>query len=316
MGMLAASVLCSCSNEEEPAVDGVGKAISLSAGINDAVTRAVVSAANNEALDVTFARIDKPETTTKWNALNAVRTAGKDNTPINFTPAQTYSGASNTYMVGLYPQLKASVPTGNPATVSYTITGDQDVMATKIQEGSAASPFEAFTFNHLLTQLQFKCVGSTEAKTAWGSIKSIKVKQVPTKLDLTLDKEQLEAVPALSVNDAPATADLSVLSCPKAIVTPDDEEVAPGYLMLYPVAKMGGTVDDAITLEILTTYDGDGSSKMDSPREIKIDNIDGGVKAGYSHLITLTFSQTGEITFEAGIAEWLPGNGGSSTVKP
>lgn len=313
MSMLAASVLCSCSNEEEPAVAGSDKAINLSAGINDAVTRAVVSAANNEPLDVTFARLDNPETGTKWTALDAVRSAGKDNTPISFTLPQTYSGSNATYLVGLHPRVK-NIPTGNPATVSYVITGDQDVMATKIQEGKSAAPFEAFTFSHLLTQLQFKCVGSSEAKTAWGAIKSIKVKQMPTKLTLTLDKTNPEVVPALSLTDDTKT-DLSVFSCPKAILTAEDEEVAPGYLMLYPVKNLGSAADNAIVLEIETAKDGSGGS-TGATKEVVINNINGGVKAGYSHLITLTFSQSGEITVQAGIAEWLPGNGGGSTVKP
>ena len=53
-------------------------------------------------------------------------------------------------------------------------------MATGVQTGSLVDKFETFTFSHLLTQLQFKCVGSAGAISKWTAVASIKVKNVAT----------------------------------------------------------------------------------------------------------------------------------------
>jgi len=49
---------------------------------------------------------------------------------------------------------------------------------------------------------------------------------------------------------------------------------------------------------------------------VTVSNISEGVKAGYSHLITLTFTEDGKIAVETGIAEWQPGNNGSTIITP
>ena len=72
-----------------------------------------------------------------------------------------------------------------------------------------------------------------------------------------------------------------------------------------------GTAVSAISLEVKARYSG-----SEKTLTVPIDNITGGVKAGESHLITLNFTVDGEISIEAGIAEWKPGNGGSSDVIP
>ena len=80
--------------------------------------------------------------------------------------------------------------------------------------------------------------------------------------------------------------------------------------MLYPVAGMG-TSSSAISLEVKATYNGTVKTQT-----VAISNIDGGAKAGQSHLITLTFSEDGTIMAEAGIAAWQPGNGGGQVITP
>lgn len=119
----------------------------------------------------------------------------------------------------------------------------------------------------------------------------------------------------MTVGSPDGKKDLSVFSCPKSIVTAEETEPQIGYLMLYPEADLGAA-NKAITLEVMTQYNGDGTTVMVTPKTVTISNITGGVKAGQSHLITLTFSISGEITAETGIAEWIPGNGGGSIVKP
>lgn len=304
VGMLAVCGLCSCSNDEDPIDGGSAKSMEISAGIG-ATSRAVIDAGYSYDLAVSFGRFDNPGSNTTWNtAIDAVRAGGSGNTSVTFGTTQKYSVSNGeSLLIGFYPQASFS-STANPAKASYTITGDEDIMATELQTGSAINVFQPFTFQHLLTQLQFKCVGSSEALTKWSAITSITVKDVPTALELSIDKT---AGASLAVAANPENAGLPILNCPQAVVSTDPKV---GYLMLFPTEKMG-TAEAAISLVVKATYDG-----VEKELTVPINNIADGVKAGQSHMITLNFTVTGEITVEAGIAEWQPGNGGGSTIVP
>lgn len=305
MSMLAAAFLCSCSNEEEPAIAGQGETMQVSAGIGEA-TRAVIDAGYGSDLAVSFARLDNPVSNTEWTtpAINATRLGGGGNTSVTFATAQTYMASNGqSVLIGYYPQAALSGK-DNP-TVSYTITGDEDIMATEVQTGAANAKFTPFTFQHLLTQLQFKCSGSTEAVKKWTKVSSIVVKGVYNTLSMSLDKTNGAALTTTG-----STTDLNVIGCPEVVSAPDATDLKTGYLMLYPTTDMG-TESAAITLEVKATYNG-----TEKTLQVPISNISGGAQKGQSHLITLNFTIDGEITIEAGIAEWLPGNGGSSTITP
>lgn len=140
-------------------------------------------------LEVSFVRLDNPGTAgAAWTSIDAVRTGGAGNTALTFEPEQTYlAEEGESVLIGYYPRKEPSGTT-NPASVIYTITGDEDIMATGVQTGSLVDKFETFTFSHLLTQLQFKCVGSAGAISKWTAVASIKVKNVATGLKLSLDK--------------------------------------------------------------------------------------------------------------------------------
>lgn len=304
ISMLSASFICSCSNDEELVTNGSEDVIEVSAGIGEP-TRAVIEAGYGQNLDISFARMDDPTTNGSWVAINAVRVAGSNNTAISFANKQTYlDDNGQSALIGYYPQAVLTKNT-NPATIVYTITGDNDIMATEVQTGATNKHFTSFTFQHLLTQLQFKCTGSTDAIAKWTTISSIKVKNVATLLSLSLDNTDGASLTAGSTNQ-----ELLVMNCPTEVSLLTEIDPKIGYLMLYPEANMG-TITDAITLEVKATYDG-----TEKTLSVPINNIDGGVKAGESHLITLNFTVDGEINIEASIAEWQPGNNGSSDVVP
>lgn len=306
MSMLAAAFMSSCSNEEEPAMAGQSEVMQVSAGIGEA-TRAVIDAGYGSDLAVSFARLDNPVSNTDWTtpAIDATRLGGGGNTSVMFATTQTYMAANGqSVLIGYYPRAALS-GIKNP-TVSYTITGDEDIMATEVQTGAANSKFTPFTFQHLLTQLQFKCSGSAKAVEKWTKVSSITVKDVYNTLSMSLDK----ADGAVLTTTGSANTDLGVISCPEVVSAPDATDQQTGYLMLYPVADMG-TESAAINLEVKATYDNAEKTLL-----VPITNISGGAQKGQSHLITLNFTIDGEITIEAGIAEWQPGNGGSSTITP
>lgn len=307
MSLLGATILeGGCSNMEEPVTDGAAEAIEVNAGIAEA-TRAVIGGGYTNDLEVSFARLDNPGTAgAAWTSIDAVRTGGTGNTALTFEPEQTYLAEEReSVLIGYYPRKELSGTT-NPASVTYTITGDEDIMVTGVQTGSLVDKFETFTFSHLLTQLQFKCVGSAGAIGKWTAVASVKVKNVATELKLSLDKTNGAKLTATGMADQT----LTVKNCPSMISALDAETPPTGYLLLYPTANMG-TESLPVSLEVKGTYDGNAKTL-----NVTVSNIGEGVKAGYSHLITLTFTEDGKIAVESGIAPWQPGNGGSTIVTP
>lgn len=309
VSLLAALALSSCSNNEEEVIEPAATNMELSAGIGQS-TRAVIDANYGNDLEVAFVRMNNPASNTTWitPAIDATRAGGSGNTAITFATAQTYSSDNGiSALIGYYPRKTLENGTSNPISVKYEITGDEDIMATELQTGAANNQFAPFTFQHLLTQLQFKCAGSAEAANKWTAISSIKIKNVATGLTLSLDKTDGATLAATGT----ANQELSVVNCPATVSAPSaDAEPQIGYLMLYPATDMG-TETSAISLEVVATYNG-----VEKTLNVPINNISGGVQAGQSHLITLNFTIDGEITVEAGIAEWQPGNGGSSIITP
>ena len=267
----------------------------------------VIGGGYTNDLEVSFARLDNPGTAgAAWTSIDAVRAGGAGNTALTFEPEQTYlAEEGESVLIGYYPRKEPSGTT-NPASVIYTITGDEDIMATGVQTGSLVDKFEAFTFSHLLTQLQFKCVGSAGAISKWTAVASIKVKNVATGLKLSLDKTSGAKLTVTGTTDQT----LTVKNCPSTISALDAETPPTGYLLLYPTANMG-TESLPVSLEVKGTYDGSAKTL-----NVTVSNIGEGVKAGYSHLITLTFTEDGKIAVESGIAEWQPGNNGSTIVTP
>lgn len=307
--MLSATILTGCTSMEEPAAGGSADQIRINADIAGTTTRAVINGSYADDLDISFARMDNPSATgSAWNtpSIDAVRTGGTGNQAITFAPVQTYLISNEqSALIGYYPRKELN-GASNLASVSYTITGNEDIMATEIKTGSLNAPFTAFTFRHLLTQLQFKCVGSAQAATEWTAITSITVKDVATGLKLSLNKTGGATLTATGTADRT----LTVKNCPAAVSVIGTQNPQTGYLMLYPAEDMG-TTSVPIKLEIQAMYS--GASKI---LQVEVKNIDGGIQKGQSHLITLTFTEDGKIAAEAGIAEWQPGNGGSSVVIP
>lgn len=307
LASLLTAFLGGCSSVEESVINKKGEPIRLTAGIGE-TTRAVINAGYANSLDISFARIDNPGSNSVWNtpSIDAVRAGGTGSTSVTFSPEQNYlaENAQST-LIGYYPR-RALDGTSNPVTVSYTITGDEDIMATEKQTCALDNKFKAFTFQHLLTQLQFKCTGSAEAITKWTDITSLTVKNVPTALKLSLDKTDGATLTATGA----ANQSLTVKNCPTTVSPISESNPKTGYLMLFPTANMG-TDAVPVSLEVKATYD--GAVKTLS---VDVKNINGGVKPGESHLITLTFTEDGRVSAVAGIAEWKPGNNGSSVVTP
>lgn len=318
VGLLATMILSSCSNNEDPAnTPGGADEIKLNAGIG-VQTRAgegVISPGYEQDLKVAFARYDVANTTA-WAGLDlkAVRIGGSGATPIAFETTQAYDAVTptnRTTLIGYYPRPENApvAPTGtDPFNALYTIDGNTDIMATSPVAGSKNAPITTCTFNHHLAQLQFRCVGSSDAQTKWQNI-SVKVKGVPTDLQLKINKG---IDPALTVVTPSTTADLTVFGGSKEPQSPDEASPNTGYVMLYPVTDLG-TVTNALTVEITGEY-----NNVSKTKQVDITNIANGLEKGKSNLITLIFTVDGDISASAtaDIAPWYTGNAGSSVVTP
>lgn len=321
VGLMATMILSSCSkNEDSVGGDSTANEIKLNAGIGLS-TRAgegVISPDYENDLKVAFARLD--QNATAWTALNlkAVRIGGSGQTPIAFDATQSYDVLTPTNtmtLIGYYPRPEntPATPSGiTPFTVDYTIDGNTDIMATIPVSGSKNTPIPNCTFEHHLAQLQFRCVGSSEARTKWQNI-SIKVNQVPTALQLKINKS---AAPGLIVNTGGGVnGDLNVVGASKTPQSPDEAKPTTGYVMIYPTAGLGSGLPntDALTVEITGDY-----NNIETTKTVTITNIAGGVKKGISHLLTLIFTVDGDISASATaeIAPWKPGNAGSGVVTP
>ena len=271
---------------------------SISSTVNtrgDGVIDPNVSSFETKVLGLNFARINQDAATGEYpaygsTALDATRAAGASVTGITFdsgheqyyTPAGTNSSSK---MVGWYP--RATVTDG---VVNFTIDGSTDVMLSNEVEGSTATPFSAdakkFTFNHLLTQLQFKVYAvDDDAKDSWGNITSIKVMGQYTACSVTLPA-------SVSFPTTGTTSDLGVsgVTLPVTIGVGSANPAAAGYFMIAPVASTG-----TVTLEIVTSVGGTKTITIPVPAT--------GFLASNAYVITLSFSNLG-ITGSAGIGTW------------
>lgn len=152
MNVLAAALLGSCTDVEEPVTDRVAETIEASAGIAE-TTRAVITGGYATDLEVSFARMDNSDAASNWesSAINGKRAGGTGNQVITFDPVQKYLGDGESVLIGYHPRKALTGGGTQSASVAYTITGDEDIMATEVQTGSLASKFESFTFQHHLT---------------------------------------------------------------------------------------------------------------------------------------------------------------------
>jgi hypothetical protein len=276
---------------------------SVSSTVNtrgDGVIDPSVSGFETKVLGLNFARINQDAATGVYpsygsTALNATRAAGTGSKAIAFdagseqyyTPAGTNSSSK---MVGWYPRVSENGSVSFASgVVSFTIDGSTDVMLSNEVAGSTAALFSAdekkFTFNHLLTQLQFKVYAVDDAaKTSWGTITSVKVKSQYTACSVTLPA-------AISFPTTGTTSDLSVLSgATLEMGVGSANAVSVGYSMIAPVAAAG-----SVTLEIVTSAGETGTVVIPVPAT--------GFLASNAYVITLSFSNRG-ITGSAGIGAW------------
>lgn len=281
-------------------------------------TRAIVNA-THDVLSLSFARLDMDSGgnypaigyASVASALSATLAKNEDGKPsaVTFNPTAYYlvgqDGAKNkTKLVGWHP----AVSTGTATDVTYTngvveltIDGESDILLSDEAEGSKTQNFSSISFAHKLTQVKFRAYAvSDAAKTRWGKIKNIALKdQVPTckitlpstvawvgtPADLDLVKKEVATDKDI---DYDLELNVATIDGDGAITAKNDKEC--GYAMIRPIA-----VDAKLELTI----------EMADGREEDV-TIDwtGGYLEGKAYTLTLRFT-VAEIELEAQITDWV-----------
>lgn len=250
------------------------------AGVLGVETRAPINNGSSMAAQFVASATTNNYTTNAWTAISTFAASGSQ-TSFSFTPAQYYPvNGSTVYIKGYYP----AVPPVNNIVTYSTFDGTQDVMLSNQVSGTkAVSSALAFTFSHLLTQLQFNLV----AGTGYG---------VSTTVTSIIIRSQ-QTVKTLNVNDGSMTyntADLT-LAGPFAISTSGSVAAA------YPMVASGVSI-------VLSVTTSDGVTYPDAP--VTLTTV-----AGKAHIITLTFTPKAIITTAAVTAWDTTGTGGSSSLS-
>lgn len=334
VGFLAAALVaavgmtgCSDSGSSEPiGPDSELVEINLNGNISYALTsnvaslpesRAVINATHDD-LSLSFARLDMdadgnyPATgyASVSAALSATLAKNEDGKPsaVTFNPTEYYlvgkdAAKGKTKLVGWHPAVSTdasgSVTYAN-GVVTLSIDGESDIMLSGELEGSKTVNFGSATFEHKLTQVKLLAYAvSDAAKTRWGKIKNITLKdQVPTckitlpstvawdgtPADLALVKKEAATDKAIAYDFELGVATIDE----NGSITAKNEKEC-GYAMFKPI-----DAGAKLSLEI---------EMADGRKEDLTVDWDKGYEAGKSYAITLRFT-VAEVEFEAQITDW------------
>ncbi len=161
--------------------------ILLNAGIGegsiDAETRAPVEGgtATSAALTLSFARADDSNASGAvsygdyGNTFTGTRASAVGNTATalgGFTSQYYLANGRTSKITGWHPA--GTYVSGASAKVSWTITGQEDIMVATAQTGSKSSAMPTFAFTHKLAQIQvYAYATDADAKTLWGNITGV-----------------------------------------------------------------------------------------------------------------------------------------------
>ncbi len=310
---------CSDSSSESVGPDPELVEIQLNGNVSGSVvaetselpeSRAVIDYKHAQAVPLSFARLDMNRSDGSYpangyasvtSALSASLAASSDGSAsaITFTPTEYYlvgKTHNSSKLVGWHP-----AGTYSAGVVTVPVNGENDIMLSDEKEGSKTSPFGAFTFSHKLTQVNIYAYAvSGDAKTVWGKIKTITLKnQKPTcKIELPATVT-FEGTPAdLKLARKKASDDSALAAEVELGVATSDgsgnitakNAVECGYAMIEPIAS--GT---KLSLEIEMA---DGRKES-----LTINSWTTGYLEGNAYTITLKFTVS-EIEMDAQITAW------------
>ena len=304
LAIASIAAMSSCSSENDPVDEVIAGnqekvEIKLSAGTIGVETKAPIinleGLANSDKKIGIYA-IDG----TGWTATPRIANqSSSTNTSgdITFDDSKKYyypgTGDVNFYAYFPYEGTNITAPgEGTAPSVSFTITGQEDLMyATPVSGNKTTPPANALKFNHALTQIQFKVKAGSIPNDV--TLTSIKVTGVNDQCKMEIATGTLSEWK----KSGSATFDASVTGTP----TIGNEAAAGSPIMLQPEQT-------SFTIEVVTsmgTYSGISITPTGSDSEFT---------AGKSYDVLLTFNAT-EIAVKAEVTAWTSGGTGEGTVE-
>lgn len=213
---------------------------------------------------------------------------------LTFNPAQYYLiNGKNTRMVGWYPVTNLSYYDyeENYIEVEFEIDGKKDVMVSDSQIGNKTDKgIQKFTFEHLLTQIQFQVTAESEiAAQQWGSITAISLEGESTKCTLLIENTDIS--PLFQTNGT-----LDAYLAQQEVPITYGENTPAGLIMIEE-----RTISNRNTINLKITTTGKG----EMTEAINLNDFIPGQRfeAGYAYTLTLRFLQD-EVEIKVTSADW------------
>ena len=283
---MTAALFAGCSSDDEQTVNPPSEApveIKANAGVSGIQTRNPINNGDNVVGQFVASATTSNYTSNAWTATGTFAAAGTA-TAFSFSPAQYYPvDGSAIFIKGYYP---AGTIAGNIVTFD-TFDGTKDVMLSNEVTGTkaAAATTLAFTFSHLLSQLQFNLVAASGYDVT-KTVTSIVIRSQTTAKTLDVNTGILTA-------NTPAS-DIT-LTGPFAISTSGTVAAK------HPMVISGAT---SLVVSVTTS---DNVTYPDMPITVT-------TEAGKAHQLTLTFTPKG-ITVTAAVTPWATGTAGSTPIS-
>lgn len=303
--MLAMAAMVSCTSESDPINDGGNEKveIKLNAGIEATTKAAVSSTIPDDGLKVNFLRAADAATAT-WSSGTTLfatiakeggitfNTSAEDNTEIK----QYYNtvAANKSWLAGYYTGSLTGTPTNEK--VTFTITGDDDILATPGLSGDKATAFKNFEFEHMLSQVEIILQGDVAAQKNFGKITKVELTGLATELELTLGA-------TATINKTAAALEDEVITVYDDATGIDLSTAGTKLTNLPMIWKTGTDIGIKVT---------SAATAVPSTLTAQIANL--GFEKGKKHIITLNFKE--KITATASIKAWEnSSNAGTGEVE-
>ena len=283
---MTATLMAGCSTDEENECTSPPNEypveIMASAGVSGIQTRSPINTGQSVTAGFIASASGGDYSTNLWTAAGTFTASTTTSATFSLTPAQYYpADGSTVHIKGYYPQGTLS---GNTVTFSET-DGSNDVMISGEASGNKTTGGAlAFTFNHLLTQLQFTFKAGTGFPATGKTVTSITLKNQQTPASLNINDG--------TVSYNPAGAGITFTG--SYAISAD-----PGTT-IYPMVKSGAT---NVVMDIV-------AGGVTYPNV----TVNLNTETGKAHNIILTFTPKG-IIVSAIVTPWVTGGTGSSVVQ-
>ena len=312
---ITTGLLASCSKDNnvgEPEADeqlvSISPGIALSAKANgDEDADETSSPAMNqvvEGLTFSFLRADNTSSTSSRYSFQEGSFIGTCSEPyqeegtndivagLTFSPEQYYLiNGRNTRMIGWYPVVSPASYSSTEVEIIFPINGKTDIMISDFQTGNQTDKgIKKFTFEHLLTQIQFQVTAESEiAAQQWGNVIAISLEEEATECSLLIENTDIS--PLFQTNGT-----LDAYLAQQEVPITYGENTPAGLIMIEE-----RTISNRNTINLKITTTGKG----EMTEAINLNDFINGqeFEAGYAYTLTLRFLQD-EVEIKVTPADW------------